>query len=121
MAAAVEEHAQATDPHEVVAAEQRLRAQARQVAAGMSADANPPTAADYQPGAPAFDDGSSAHVPPSNGHAGSGYGQVGSPRVDDALERPPDPEIPADYDSRNYDGRRAEDWQAYQDRRDAER
>jgi hypothetical protein len=104
MAAAIQEHADATDPHEVVAAEQRLRAQAQQVAAGMDGG------------------GLSGAVPTDgNGHAGTGYGQVGSPRVDDELEHPPDPATPADYDSRNYDGRRAEDWQAYQDRRDAER
>ncbi len=100
MAAAVQEHADATDPHEVVAAEQRLRAQAQQVAAGMEGG------------------GLSGAVPTDgNGHAGTGYDQVGSPRTDDELEHPPDPAIPADYDSRNYDGRRAEDWQAYQDRR----
>jgi hypothetical protein len=40
MAAAVVEHAQAMEPAEVVVAEQRLKAQARQVAAGMQADAN---------------------------------------------------------------------------------
>jgi hypothetical protein len=40
MAAAVVEHAQAIEPAEVVVAEQRLKAQARQVAAGMQADAN---------------------------------------------------------------------------------
>ncbi len=38
MATAVAEHAQATDPQDVVMAEQRLRAQARQVAAGLQAD-----------------------------------------------------------------------------------
>jgi hypothetical protein len=40
MATAVVEHAQAIEPAEVVVAEQRLKAQARQVAAGMQADAN---------------------------------------------------------------------------------
>jgi hypothetical protein len=39
MTAAVIEHAEATDPQEVVAAEQRLRAQARQTAAPMQAEA----------------------------------------------------------------------------------
>jgi hypothetical protein len=40
MAAAVAEHARALDPHDVVVAEQRLQAQARQVAAGLRADAH---------------------------------------------------------------------------------
>jgi len=40
MASAVAEHAQAMDPQDVVAAEQRMRAQARQVAAGLHADAH---------------------------------------------------------------------------------
>jgi hypothetical protein len=40
MAAAVVEHAQAMEPAEVAVAEQRLQAQARQVAAGKQADAN---------------------------------------------------------------------------------
>jgi hypothetical protein len=39
MAAAVADHAQATDPQDAMAAEQRLRAQARQVAAGLQSDA----------------------------------------------------------------------------------
>lgn len=40
MAAAVADHAQATDPHEVVAAEHRLQANARNVASGLQANAN---------------------------------------------------------------------------------
>ena len=40
MAAAVVEHAEATGPHEVAAAEERLRAQARQVAAPLNAEAH---------------------------------------------------------------------------------
>ena len=40
MAAAVHEHANATDPHDVAIAEQRLQAQAGQVAAGMTARAH---------------------------------------------------------------------------------
>ncbi len=40
MAAAVAEHAQAMDPQDVVVAEQRLRAQARQVAAGLQTEAH---------------------------------------------------------------------------------
>ena len=39
MATAVAEHAEATDPQDVVAAEERLRAQARQVAAPLNAEA----------------------------------------------------------------------------------
>jgi hypothetical protein len=39
MAAAVAEHAQATDPQDVVVAEQRLRARSREVAAGLEAEA----------------------------------------------------------------------------------
>ncbi len=39
MAAAAAEHAQVTEPAEIPAAEARLRAQARQVAAGMNAEA----------------------------------------------------------------------------------
>jgi hypothetical protein len=54
MAAAVAEHAQATDPADVIVAEQRLQAQARNVAAGMQAGQQPiPGAAPgaYQNGA----------------------------------------------------------------------
>jgi hypothetical protein len=40
MADAVQEHAAATDPQEVVAAEQRLQAEASRVASGLKADAH---------------------------------------------------------------------------------
>jgi len=62
MAAAVHDHAQATEPGEVVAAEQRLRAQARNVAAGMQTGTQ------------------SGYAEPVGGNGGtvSGYGQAAS-------------------------------------------
>ena len=73
MAAAVEEHAQATDPHDVVVAEQRLQAQAAQVSAGMQADAHRSAAAEHQRAA----DGYAA--PDSGDYADPAYGGAVDP------------------------------------------
>ena len=64
MADAVHEHAQATHPADVVAAEQRLQAQARNVSAGMQAGA---PATGYQQAAPA------GYEPAANGAYAGGY------------------------------------------------
>lgn len=80
MATAVAEHAEATDPQDVVAAEERLRAQARQVAAPLNAEAQRrehQRAAD-QVGTPADP------VDPANGARTDGYEDPATdPRYDD--------------------------------------
>lgn len=97
MAAAVAEHAQATSPQDAALAERRLRAQAGQVAAGMQGGAatGPPSGA----GDRAVGDAGYA-VPPS----------TLAPADTPIDQRASGTELPADYDDRGYDGRRAEDW-----------
>ena len=108
LAAAVHDHAQATDPGEVVVAEQRLRAQARSVAAGLQ-------------GTPG-----SGHVEPIGGNGGSvsGYGDVGSsstytdPHADGAVDPQTgeradgygDPANDPRLNDSRYDGRLAADY-----------
>lgn len=94
MAAAVADHAAATDPQDAALAEQRLRAQARQVAAGMQG-AGSPAAAGHDPA------GATGYVVPESTLA--------------PADQPIDPrtsgtELPANYDDPTHDGRRAEDW-----------
>jgi len=109
MAAAVADHAQATDPGEVVVAEQRLRAQARNVAAGLQADA--PVA---------------GHAEPVGGNGGSvaGYGDVGSsssyadphaggaidPQTGERVDGYGDPANDPRLNDRRYEGRLAPDY-----------
>ncbi len=120
MAAAVHEHAQATDPADVVVAEQRLQAQARQVAAGLGAS-NGASAAYANPAVPA----QPAAGPPI-GQPAAGGGQYAPASAaassDPNLDRDFDPvtgeriggyEDPANDPRLNdpkYDGRLAADW-----------
>jgi hypothetical protein len=84
MTAAVVEHAQVTDPAEVPAAEQRLRAQAQQVAAPLQAEADrveQQRAAD--PGAPAGAYADPAYADPAAAPAvDEPYGDRYDPRYD---------------------------------------
>ena len=121
MAAAVAEHAAATDPHEAAAAEQRLQARAGQVASGLTADAHRSAAAEHQRAAdgyadpaydgPGFDPASSANHPdpladgsidPATGERIDGYG---------------DPENDPRYGDPRYDGRLAADYDPHPDDR----
>jgi hypothetical protein len=94
MAAAVVEHAQVTDPADVPAAEQRLKAQARQVAAPLQAEAN---RAEHQRAADQLADGGELH---RNGYVDP------APAYEDPASDPryadPAPVDPADprYDDR---------------------
>lgn len=134
MAAAVAAHAQATDPADVVAAEQRLRAEARNVAAGMNgtgvahtgpAYAQPPPGTGYADPAsdPAYAQpapGPGYAPPPTSGGYYAPASAAASP--DPNLDREFDPQTgqrvdgyddpandPRLHDSR-YDGRLAADW-----------
>jgi hypothetical protein len=109
LAAAVHDHAQATDPGEVVVAEQRLRAEARSVAAGLQADA--PAA---------------GRVEPVGGNGGSvaGYGDVASsssyadphaggaidPQTGERVDGYDDPANDPRLNDRRYEGRLAADY-----------
>ncbi|MEA2189969.1 MAG: hypothetical protein QOI73_90 [Solirubrobacteraceae bacterium] len=109
MAAAVAEHAQATDPGEVVVAEQRLRAQARNVAAGLQAD---------QPA------GGYVEPVPGNGGGVSGYGDAASsssyadphaagaidPQTGERIDGYGDPANDPRLNDRRYEGRLASDY-----------
>jgi hypothetical protein len=103
MAAAVADHAQATDPADVVAAEQRLRAEARNVAAGMQG-----SAAAAGPGYA----GTSGYYGPASAAASSDpnldsdFDRQTGQRVDGFEDPAADPRL---ADSR-YDGRLAVDW-----------
>ena len=106
MAAAVADHARATDPADVVAAEQRLRAEARRVAAGMNGggvahagpgSAPPASAGYYAPASAAAspDPNVDREFDPQTGQRVDGYEDPGSdPRLNDS----------------RYDGRLAADW-----------
>jgi len=109
MAAAVHDHAQATEPGEVVAAEQRLRAQARNVAAGM------------QTGTPA---GGYAEPVGGNGGNVSGYGEAASsssyddphaggaidPQTGERIDGYGDPANDPRLNDSRYEGRLAPDY-----------
>jgi hypothetical protein len=132
MAAAVADHARATHPADVVAAEQELRAQARSVAAGLNGSAagapaygQPAPYADPAHAGPGLDyDGGAYAPPPGPAAAGGGYYASASAAAspDPNLDREFDPatgeridghEDPASdprlNDSR-YDGRLAADY-----------
>lgn len=85
MAAAVVEHAEAIDPADVVVAEQRLKAQARQVAAPMQAEAN---RAEHQRAADQLADGGAYGADPRLDDVG--YVEpapvYGDPRLDDRVD-----------------------------------
>ena len=123
MAAAVHAHAQATDPADVVAAEQRLQAQARNVAASMGAAngshgtayADPsaglaPTdpATGYAPVQPA----GSGHYAPASAAASTDpnldrdFDPVTGERIDGFEDPANDPRL----NDPKYDGRLAADW-----------
>ncbi len=128
MAAAVAEHAQAMDPADVVAAEQRLQAEARNVNARMQAGSSPaghPGAyAGGQPGAypaaPPMAPGHSAPVAPAATAAGAapGAGFPTDPSLDnhfdpatgERIDGYGDPANDPRYDDPRYDGRLAADW-----------
>ena len=130
MAAAVAEHAQATDPADVIAAEQRLQAQARNVSAGMQGGAAvngyQPAPAAYDPAAngaydpaaePAYPAGSAA-VPGQAAPTGPGPVLATDPSLDDhfdpvtgeRIDGHGDPENDPRYNDPRYDGRLAADW-----------
>jgi hypothetical protein len=120
MAAAVAEHARATDPADVVVAEQRLRAEARNVAAGLQADAHRHGDARVNGyDAPADVDG----YDPATGPAGTPSAYPAAPPTSDAhLDDAIDPQTgervdgygdPANdprYGDPRYDGRLAADY-----------
>ena len=139
MAAVVHEHANATDPHDAVIAEQRLQAQAGQVAAGMQARAHQSEhqhAADqvaYDPDAAYADDArvadGYAQPAPTNGYdpevgyAGTPHGYSAAPPTSDLhLDDTIDPETGQRTDGygdpnndprlndRRYEGRIARDY-----------
>jgi hypothetical protein len=119
MAAAVEEHARAMDPADVVIAEQRLQAQARQVAAGMHngvrAGEQPIAPGQVPPGA-AYGAPPAAYAPAAGGIPPAVYSD--DPNLDADLdpvtgERIGGYEDPANdprLHDRRYDGRLAADW-----------
>ena len=118
MAAAVHEHAQATDPHDAMVAEQRLQAQASQVAAGLTAGAHRDMAAEHQRAANEVGrNGAYAPEPAVGGYAGAdpayandpAYAPSTDPRSNGQVD-PGQETVPEDYDDRRFDGRRAEDW-----------
>jgi hypothetical protein len=117
MAAAVAEHARATDPADVVVAEQRLRAQARAVAAGMNpGDATVADGAPYVPPAA----GPGGHAPSASGGYYAPASAAASPDPDLARDFDPitgervagyeDPANDPRLDDPRYDGRLAVDW-----------
>lgn len=117
MAAAVAEHAEATDPQDVIAAEQRLKAQARQVAAPMQADA---LRAEHQRAADQMANGASAADPRVDGAIDANYIEsapapaYGDPRhdppIDPATGAPvhTDPATDPRYDDDPADPRRGD-------------
>jgi len=110
MAAAVAEHVYATDPQDVVVAQQRLQAQASQIAAGLTADAHRDMAAEHQRAADQVGhDEPYAADPRGNGYvdpaADPGYAQ---PRADGDSPYG-GAGVPDGYEDSRYDGRRAED------------
>ena len=112
MADAVAEHARATDPADVVAAEQRLQAQARSVAAGMQPGAY--AAGQAHAGAPVTN---GAYVAPVAG-AAPGSAFATDPSLDEHYDRVTGERIDGHDDPANdprlndprYDGRLAADW-----------
>jgi hypothetical protein len=111
LAAAVHDHANATEPGEVVAAEQRLRAQARNVAAGLQSDAPATGYAEPVPGA-------------GNGGGMSGYGEAAQssnyadpaaagavdPQTGERIDGYGDPANDPRLNDKRYDGRLAADY-----------
>jgi len=130
MAAAVEEHARAMDPADVVVAEQRLRAEARNVAARLRTEApadgypGPPPSVGGQPGAPVPVAGQPAAPVPVAGQPGAPAAMGPSvpiatdPSLDAYFDRETgeridgfgDPANDPRYDDPRYDGRLAADW-----------
>ncbi|MDX6688916.1 MAG: hypothetical protein QOG15_373 [Solirubrobacteraceae bacterium] len=112
MAAAVAEHAQAMDPADVVVAEQRLQAQARNVAAGMQAGTpvHQPIPGQAYPAGGAPVDGVSptgpGAVPATDPSLDGQFDPVTGERIDGYGDPANDPR----YDDRRYDGRLAADW-----------
>lgn len=84
MAAAVAEHAQATDPQDAAAAEQRLQAQARQVAAGLQSDALRSEHQRASAQADPYDDGVHVNGAPA-GYADPRYSAAGDAAYPDPL------------------------------------
>jgi hypothetical protein len=128
MAAAVADHARATDPQEAMAAEQRLRAQARQVAAGLQSDAlrseHQRAAAQADP----YDPGVQVNGAPA-GYADPRYASAGSaaypdPRGDERIDPATgaridgygDPATDPRYNDPRYEGRLAADYVPPEDR-----
>ncbi|MGH2840994.1 MAG: hypothetical protein ACRDKY_09250 [Solirubrobacteraceae bacterium] len=107
MAGVVAEHAQAMDPQDVVAAEQRMRAQARRVAAGLHAEE-----ARSAPQADTTGYGEPAPAPAPAPAYDDPRWDEGS--VDPATRAPADdyddPATDPRYNDRRYDGRLAADW-----------
>lgn len=120
MAAAVAEHAQATHPQDVVAAEHRLQAQAGQVAAGLTADAHRNAAAEHQRAADEAGHGATYAEPVNDGQrfepaAGDrvqprAYDAPVDPAYDDDAARRDERAAADRHDDPRHDGRRAEDW-----------
>ncbi len=95
MAAAVADHARATDPQDAMAAEQRLRAQARAVAAGLHAEAGSAPGATAYAAPPAGAGYADRRIDPATGARTDGYGDpANDPRMND----------------RRYEGRLAADY-----------
>jgi len=133
MAEAVAEHARAMDPADVIVAEQRLRAEARVVAAGLHQGAAGVPPAYSQPGAPAgvppaySQPGAPAGVPAAYPQPGATAGASPTgpgcpiptdPSLDDTFDPVTgervdgfgDPANDPRYDDPRYDGRLAADW-----------
>lgn len=125
MAAAVEEHAQAVDPHDAAVAEQRLQARAGEVAAGLHATAHRSAAAAHQQAADQYDqpgyagtavDGSPAagavgYDPASSANYEDPYrdGSI-DPVTGERIDGYGDPDNDPRYNDPRYDGRLAADY-----------
>jgi hypothetical protein len=116
MADAVAEHAQATHPADVVAAEQRLQAQARSVAAGMQPGAYGAGQQAYAPGQPGSPGPAVNGAPVAGAAPGAAFAT--DPSLDDHFDPVTgeridgfgDPANDPRYNDPRYDGRLAADW-----------
>ena len=125
MAAAVEEHAQAIDPHDAAVAEQRLQARAGEVAAGLNATAHRSAAAAHQRAADQIGEpgyagtavngsaaaGTAGYDPASSANYEDPYrdGSI-DPVTGERIDGYGDPDNDPRYDDPRYDGRLAADY-----------
>lgn len=112
MAAAVAEHAHATDPADVVVAEQRLRAEARHVAAGMNGTAVTAEASSVRPAGGQPPAAAGGYYAPASAAASTDpdLARDFDPATGERVDGHDDPASDPRLDDPRYDGRLAADW-----------